>query len=248
MWLAPEKNGEKDLQLSFSEFKQIGRAWGELREITFYYLCKNNIEMIDVIVEFWEKHSLILGIITSCTTIFGFFAAIYFYKKTKIVRLLTYNKKTTSFFNKEGENITGIAVTYNGESINSLYITELLFYNQSSDVLKKDDLVNGSFSVYSEARIFDVVVLESKKESAIKTKDLENKLNWTIDFDYLNKGDSFRLRVVHEKDDIKISSELRGGKIEMHQLSKIKRNLLKMISPKFEIDKETGQLQLNFYV
>ena len=158
MWLAPEKNGEKDLQLSFSEFKQIGRAWGELREITFYYLCKNNIEMIDVIVEFWEKHSLILGIITSCTTIFGFFAAIYFYKKTKIVRLLTYNKKTTSFFNKEGENITGIAVTYNGESINSLYITELLFYNQSSDVLKKDDLVNGSFSVYSEARIFDVVV------------------------------------------------------------------------------------------
>lgn len=34
MWLAPEKNGEKDLQLSFSEFKPIDRAWG-LREITF---------------------------------------------------------------------------------------------------------------------------------------------------------------------------------------------------------------------
>ena len=34
-WLAPEKNGEKDLQLSFSEFKQICRAWGKLREITF---------------------------------------------------------------------------------------------------------------------------------------------------------------------------------------------------------------------
>ena len=38
MWLAPEKNGEKDLQLSFSEFKQIGRAWGKLREITFVFL------------------------------------------------------------------------------------------------------------------------------------------------------------------------------------------------------------------
>ena len=204
--------------------------------------------MIDVLVDFWEKNSLILGVITSCITIISFIFAIFFYKNPRIVRLLTYNKKTTSFFNKEGENITGIAVTYNGESINSLYITELLFYNQSSDVLKTDDLVNGNFSVYSEARIFDVVVLESKIESAIKTNDLENKLNWTVNFDYLNKGDSFRLRVVHEKDDIKISSELRGGKIEMHQLSKIKRNLLKMISPRFEIDKETGQLQLNVYV
>ena len=38
MWLAPEKNGEKDLQLSFSEFKQIGRVWGQLREITFLML------------------------------------------------------------------------------------------------------------------------------------------------------------------------------------------------------------------
>ena len=42
MWLAPEKNGEKDLQLSFSEFKQISRALG-LREITFLLFLKINV-------------------------------------------------------------------------------------------------------------------------------------------------------------------------------------------------------------
>lgn len=198
--------------------------------------------MIDIITSFWEKHAIVLGIIGFSFTILSTILAIIFYKKSKIVRLLTYYKKTTSFFYKN-ENIIDIAVSYKGESISSLYITELLFYNQSSDVLKKEDLVNDKFSVSSESRIFAVDVLEAKKESAIQTKCTDNKSIWTVCFDYLNKEDSFLLRVVHEKDDIKISTELKGGKIELHQLTKIKKNLLKLITPTIEI--VDGQMTVN---
>ena len=84
MWLAPEKNGEKDLQLSFSEFKQIGRAWGKLREITFWYYelnlkvtnsflvaqqCKN----INSIIPFLNKYRKDYGLDTNLKKTFEYF-------------------------------------------------------------------------------------------------------------------------------------------------------------------------------
>lgn len=147
----------------------------------------------DPVVEPWIT---LLGIILGITSIAS---AIYFYIKSKRSK-----KPTCVITNKQiiGSSITqsqDLEVTYNGEKIENLWITNIVFWNAGTETIDDADIPKSSpvCIKINNGKIFQINKKFIKRDLNLLEFSLINDKKIDITFDFIDKDDGFILEIIH---------------------------------------------------
>lgn len=185
--------------------------------------------MIDQIYEFFKNPTVtpwitLLGIILAIISIA---TAFYFYIKSKRSK-----KPTCVITNKQiiGSSITqsqDLEVKYNGEKVENLWITNIVFWNAGTETIDNVDIPKSSpvCIKINNGKIFQINKKFIKRDLNLLEFSLINNDKIDITFDFIDKDDGFILEIIH--------SAKSGTDLNMEAVFKGSEELLKKSSITF---------------
>jgi hypothetical protein len=123
---------------------------------------------------------------------------IVLYFKSKKKKSISYNIDTHLLDNYE-KKINGITIKYSGEDIERISVTNFLFSNDGTETIHQKDIsYNDKFSIRikDDFNILNTSIIDITNE-ANDIKFSYDKKEINIDFEYIDKGDSFKIQIFH---------------------------------------------------
>lgn len=161
----------------------------------------------------------------------GVFLAILFYIKSKKNKVLVYLTQSFSLISKEVTSIENFSAQYNGKPLESLSVTNVMFWNygnttiDGSDIASLDNLV---FELAKGVLILDSQVIKSSKEAnGVKINANANVLYF--DFDYIEPKQGFVVRVLHTGEGFLVHGTVKGGSLKRFNNSRNLRHVLSLV-------------------
>ena len=133
--------------------------------------------------------------------IIGLFLAIFFYIKSKKVKLPYYAISSQNIVRDLVSRIDSLEMLYAGERIENLTATKIAFWNAGNDTIKREDIPDKApltINVKKGYKILNAIILhfiEKSNEFSIHISD--DKSHITIDFEYLDKNEGVIIQLLH---------------------------------------------------
>lgn len=146
----------------------------------------------------------------------GVLVAYYFYRKTRIVRKLAFQRQSTRLIGERHPELPGtVLVTYNGHAVERLTKSVVVVWNDGTVSVSKEDLV---LTDPLRIEVVDGEILQVEEPTVTRTVNgfQVNRLPETqnalaVTFDFLDPGDGFRLEFLHTAaTDPKVLGTIRG--------------------------------------
>ena len=164
---------------------------------------------------------LIIGLVGISLTIIQ-----YVKRKTKRLYYKTEGMNITSNLSRE---IEPLQMCYNKKKINSLTYTRLLFWNEGTVTINRNDIAQADplyIVARDDVKIYDARIMKNTKESnlfSVELNKMGNKIK--LEFDYIDKDDATLIRIIHngtKNNDIYMEGYVKGfGKPKDHVKSKL---------------------------
>lgn len=182
--------------------------------------------MLHDLNEFVVEHSALISFISLAIGIVGIFLAIFFYLRSKPIKLLAFASRTFRVITDtdRSKKIKGLEVRVFGRLAPVVTVTRLALWNagnrtiQFEDIAEKDPLRLLPTGV---VEVFSIELLEQTKEanqvSFLEVQDNQDNPNaYKISFDYLDPGDGILINLVHSGmglEEFKIVGSIKGGNV-----------------------------------
>lgn len=171
-----------------------------------------------MIFDFFEGNP-ILNLITLLLAIGGIIFTIFFYFKSKKIKLPTYMVRTVNLVKEKIQKIDTVQILYSGEKVSNLSISKIAFWNAGKETINSNDVaINNTLKVkiHDDFNILDAEVLYQKNSANdFKIKISENHKNIDISFDYFDYEEGLVLQIFHtgnSSDDISFSGTIKSVK------------------------------------
>jgi hypothetical protein len=82
----------------------------------------------------------LINIVSIALGVAGVILALYFYKRSKPIRQLSFACRTFRMISEKHKNVPGLGVTYEGADIPSLSVTRLAVWNAGTEALRDQDI------------------------------------------------------------------------------------------------------------
>jgi len=171
--------------------------------------------------------------------------AIYFYLKSKKVKLPLYSHWSINIINELVNKFESLEMTYSGLPIENLTVTKILFWNGGNDTIDNQDISRVDplkIHLKENYKILESNVLYSKNPAnQFSVKTACDKSDAILKFDYLDKDEGGIVQLIHtgiSDKDIEIQGTIKGGGKPIHAKQhlyifnspKIKRNIFIVVT------------------
>ena len=177
--------------------------------------------------------SVFLGI---AGIISGVISAYIFYRSKKPCWAVRNNVLFEGYSSKIGE----LDIRFNGEQVENLSISRIVFWNQGSETLDRQDIETVNplrIGTNEEIEILDVSVsLTNSSSSQFETELASDRKSVNLGFDYLDKGQGAIVQVIHtgtRGSDIQIIGAIKGVKKIRKKNITISNALMSLLIPVF---------------
>lgn len=148
----------------------------------------------------------------------GVLAALYFYRKSRRVKLLAYAVTTANIIQDYSGRIPDLKIEYKGKNPHTISVSKIVVWNDGTETIERNDIadalplrINMSAGEILDASI--VSVTEGGKANRFTvTKD--SPLLVSPSFDYLDKNEGAIIQLVHTgrpADDIFLTGRIKGS-------------------------------------
>lgn len=148
----------------------------------------------------WESYVGIAGLIIG---LFGLISGFFFYRLSRIGRRFAYKRSGLRLLGGESGTLpTEVAVTYKGQVVENLTVTNVLIWNNGRETIRGVDVVDSNplrLEVTEGCEILDVQeLLPTRKEISFRADVDPKKPNQRLlRFEYLDPNDGARIRILH---------------------------------------------------
>lgn len=163
--------------------------------------------------------------------------AIYFYFRSKKVKLPLYSHWSINIINELVNKFESLKMTYSGLPIENLTVTKILFWNGGNDTIDDQDISRVDplkIHIKENYKILESNVLYSKNPAnQFSVKTANDKSDAILKFDYLDKDEGGIVQLIHtgiSDKDIEIQGTIKGAGKPVHA----KQHLFFLNSPKFK--------------
>ena len=143
--------------------------------------------------------------------------AIIFFIKSRRKKSFIYYLRNDSLIKDFIQKIEGLNISYSGKNINTLTVTKIVFWNNGTDTIIRNDVPNNnifSITIENDFDILDASIIQIVNQSNdVKISSSSNSKIINIDFDYFDKNEGFVLQLFHnglDSDNIKINGAIKG--------------------------------------
>ena len=140
-----------------------------------------------------------ISLISLFLTFIGLVITIVLHLRGKRKKAIRYCFKSDLLFEDSKEKIDGLTIKFLGKQISILTATKIIFWNNGTETLNREDFPsNDKFSIRIDID-YDILDVSIKQLNniPIEVKIAEDGKKIDIDFEYLDKKDSFILQVFH---------------------------------------------------
>lgn len=172
-------------------------------------------------------------LLNACSLFFailGIIFSVYFYFKSKKVRVPIYMLRTVNLVRENVQKIDTVNILYAGNTVNNLSITKIAFWNDGKETINNSDIAQNNpirLIIDKDCFFLDAEIIYQKNPSNGFNISISNDNKYIdINFDYFDFEEGLVLQVFHtgnESDDITLVGQVKSVK-------KIKR---KDYSPSF---------------
>ena len=138
-------------------------------------------------------------IISLLITISAMTMSIVFYQRGRRKKSIRYCFRSDLLFEDFKEKIEGLTIKYSGKQIDTLTVTKIIFWNNGTETLNREDFLSNdkfSISIDTDYHILDASIKKINNiPIEIMISDDGKKID--IDFEYLDKKDSFIIQLFH---------------------------------------------------
>jgi uncharacterized integral membrane protein len=161
----------------------------------------------------------ILNLITLLLAISGIVFTIYFYSKSKKVKLPIYVVRSINLVKEKIQKIDSVQILYSGDKVSNLSISKIALWNAGKETINSQDVaLNNSIKVKikDDFEILDAEILFQKNDANdFKTKISEDNKNIEISFDFFDFEEGIVLQIFHSgnsSDDISVEGTIKSVK------------------------------------
>lgn len=184
---------------------------------------------IDFFTELFNSNPL-LNACSLFLAILGIIFSVYFYFKSKKIRVPIYILRTVNLVRENVQKIDTVNILYAGNTVNNLSITKIAFWNDGKETINNSDIAQNNpirLIIDKDCIFLDAEIIYQKNPSNGFNISISNDNKYIdINFDYFDFEEGLVLQVFHtgnESDDITLVGQVKSVK-------KIKR---KDYSPSF---------------
>jgi hypothetical protein len=196
-------------------------------KVLFYTLPKNSLTFLISII----------------LTIIGIISSIVIYYKGRERKSISYNVVDNHLISNFKQKINGLTIQYSGKDIERLSVTNFIFWNNGTETIHRDNIPHKdkfSITIKDGNYILDKSIINvTNKANKIDPILSNDKKKIDIDFEYLDKGNGFILKIFHtgEKyNDFDVNGSIMGfGKISKGFTKKERNSLIKTMYTLFMI-------------
>ncbi len=131
----------------------------------------------------------------------GIVATVAVYSFTRRAKEPTWSVRTTDVVTKRTGGLTGLAVTFNGQTVSDLSVSRIVIFNGGNDPIRRTDIAPAaplSLTVPTDASMLDASIVAVSNSANRLTVGFDREKNTAlIDFDYLSKNEGAVVDVVH---------------------------------------------------
>ena len=174
------------------------------------------ISVKQIVIKFFEGNP-IFNIITLVLAISGIVFTIYYYYKSKKVKIPTYVVRTINLVREKIQKIETVQILYSGEKINNLSISKIAFWNEGRETINFKDVAKSNslrVVIEKEFNILDCEVLYQKNPANdFNVKVSEDNKRIDISFDYFDFEEGIVLQIFHTgnaNSDIKMTGSFKS--------------------------------------
>lgn len=166
----------------------------------------------------------IIGILIGVISIF---LAIFFFLKSRKIRIPLYSIASYNLLRKEIKGLENVDIKFKNEAVDNLTVSKIAFWNGGRLVIDRNDLPEGyQLKIHPNEgiRIFNAEILYVDEDSnQIKLRFNEKQSEVIIDFEYLDFKQGAVINVLHSgnsSDGVKITGVVKGaGKFKYSDLN-----------------------------
>jgi hypothetical protein len=168
----------------------------------------------------------ILGIIGVGIGIIGIITGFVFYKKSEKHKSPVYFMKSNNLIQDNRYKLNGLDISYKGQKITNLTITEIAFWNQGREVIERDDIVKSELlriETLEGIEILDAQIIRFNNSTSGVTIEQKNPQRVNLSFDYLEKDNGVTVQIIHtgkETGNIFINGKIKGAEIREHSIKR----------------------------
>jgi hypothetical protein len=177
------------------------------------------MELINIkqtVMDFFEGNP-ILNIVTLVLAIGGIIFTIYFYFKSKKIKLPTYAVRTINLVREKIQKIETVQILFSGEKIDNLSISKIALWNEGKETINCADVAKNNplkATIKEEFEILECEILY-QKNTANDFKAIVSEDNKSVDinFDYFDFEEGVVLQIYHTgntSDDIKLTGTFKS--------------------------------------
>jgi multisubunit Na+/H+ antiporter MnhG subunit len=167
----------------------------------------------------------ILGIIGTVLGVIGLLTGYIFYKWSLRVKEPRVSQKTNNLIRDYIAKFDGLEILYKGAKIQNLTVTKILFWNEGSETIDKQDLTNADplrITVDDGYIILDYRIISCNNEASKFNCVLsEDKSSLLIEFDYIDRNQGLVVQVVHtgiNQSDIWVTGVIKGAVLKYKKI------------------------------
>jgi len=130
----------------------------------------------------------------------GAILSYYFYRKSIRIKEPVWSIRSYNLVQGLSSKLSGVDVTYNGESVHNLTITKLMFWNAGEETLNAADIKTSDplRITISDAIVLEASILQSNNPSTQFQIEVSKSGDAIfINFDYLNHLDGAVIQIIH---------------------------------------------------
>jgi hypothetical protein len=144
---------------------------------------------------------------------------VYFYQRAKREKAPCWAIRTNNLIVGTKSKLPNIEITYNGQQVENISVSRLLFWNDGADTIDHSDMVRSSpLRIVGDngATLLDATILRANNATnsfSVSSPTSENTC--LLDFEYLDKGEGALIQVVHtgiSSNDLKVVGAIKGVK------------------------------------
>lgn len=173
---------------------------------------------IQYFTEFFNNNPL-LNAFSLFLAILGIIFTIYFYFKSKKVRIPIYILRTVNLVRENVQKIDTVNILYAGNKVNNLSITKIAFWNDGKETINNNDVAkNNSIRLEIDKNFIflDAKIIYQKNLSNGFSISISNEnKHIDINFDYFDFEEGIVLQVFHtgnDSDDISLVGQVKSVK------------------------------------
>lgn len=163
----------------------------------------------------WWESGLFWGIVGIIGVCLGIFASSFFSNR----KVLEHREHSSSLIPKDISNIPGLAVTMYDKPIQSLFATEITFFNGGNQTIEPSDFAKAEPLGASIDGNYYGAEINSSNPNAVPAVKVVDEHTLAVDFDFLRPKDSITLTLWH---DGKASTrgDMKFGRVRKHSGTK----------------------------